>query len=68
MKLPALAVVILAFGIVLGFALWGSVLEAEAKPPPELRALVASGQLRKGRPIACANLPHCRTAYNWATT
>ncbi len=64
MTLTALAVVTLALGISAGFALSGSVFEAEAKPLPELRALVASGQLRKHRPIACANLPHCRTAYN----
>ena len=44
MKLTALAVVTLALGIGAGFALRGSVFDAVAKPPPELRALTAPGQ------------------------
>ncbi len=37
MKLTALAAVILALGIVIGFALTATVFEAEAKPPPEVQ-------------------------------
>jgi hypothetical protein len=62
MKLTALAVVTLVLGISAGFALRGSVFEAEAKPPPELRALVAEEK------EAMKPSPLRRTAYNWATT
>ncbi len=45
MKLTALAVVILALGVVLGFALRDTVFEAEAAEPPPTGRLIELGTM-----------------------